>query len=115
MAFGAVTDVLRVGGVVRLRHPLIRAPRQRQLLAHVDLVDEDREVEHRLSVQDRRGAGPGPVAGDGWLREGVARAVEASLVVVAGDAGANVVAYAIVEFARTKLARPIWDSAVGGV
>src|SRR5262249_15688696 len=115
VALGAVAHVLRVSRLVRLGQARVGAAGQGQLVAHVDLVDEDREIEDGLAVQDRRGAGPGPVGGDGGLGQRRAGVREALLIVVTGGAGADVVADAAVELAGPELARAAADGAEGGV
>src|SRR6185369_16923053 len=87
----------------------------RQLLAHVDLVDEHGQVDDRFAVQHASRAGPGSVGRDRRLGDRRARAGEAALIVVTGDAGADVVTDAVVELAGPELAGTAADGAKRGV
>src|SRR5205814_4615770 len=109
MALHAVAHVLRVGDLVRLLEAPVRASGQLEILAHVQLVDEDREVQDRFVVDHGQVALPSLIGGyRGEVGRGLGRG-ESHLVVVAAGARADVEAHAAME-----LAGPQFAGAVGG-
>ena len=58
VALVAIADVLRIRDLVGLRDGGVAAAVERELVAHVELVDEDGEIDEGFAVDQGRVAGP---------------------------------------------------------
>src|SRR5205823_3140498 len=103
MTFHTVPDVLRVRHLVRFRKAGVRPSRHLEVFAHVDLVDEDREVQESLVVDHGHVPGPRAARIDRRRIDPAGGRRVSFLIVVARGAGADVVADAAVELTGSEL------------